>query len=164
MLPYYRGMAPQHWPIINGEKEAGITCHYVDEGTDTGNIIVQRIVPLTDEMYVSDLQKIWLKEYATIVLEAIVCIKRDEPTREQRHLEGSYYGKLKEEQCVINPNGTVHQAYNLVRGVSLPYYGARFGNKIIYRAHIMKNKEDITDKTTIAFNDGTLVLEQFKET
>ena len=163
LLPYYRGMAPQHWPIINGEKEAGITCHYVDEGTDTGNIIVQRIVPLTDDMYVSDLQRVWLKEYTTLVVEAIDRIRRDEPTREQRHLEGSYYGKLKEEQCVINPKGTIREAYNLVRGVSLPYYGARFNNKIIYRAHIMKDGEDIMDKTTIAFHDGILVLDQFKE-
>lgn len=163
MLPNYRGMAPQHWPIINGEKEVGITCHYVDEGTDTGNIIVQRIVPLTDDMYVSDLQRVWLKEYTTLVVEAIDRIKRDEPTREQRHLEGSYYGKLKEEQCVINPTGTVREAYNLVRGVSLPYYGARMDNMIIYRAHIMKDGEDVTDKTTIAFHDGTLVLDQFKE-
>ena len=163
MLPYYRGMAPQHWPIINGEKESGITCHYVDEGTDTGNIIVQRIVPLTDDMYVSDLQRVWLKEYTTLVVEAIDRIKRDEPTSEQRYLEGSYYGKLKEEQCVINPKGTVREAYNLVRGVSLPYYGARLDNLIIYRAHIMKDGEDIRDKTTIAFHDGTLVLDQFKD-
>ena len=65
------------------------------------------------------------------------------------------------EQCVINPKGTVCEAYNLVRGVSLPYYGARLDNKIIYRAHIMKDGEDIRDKTTIAFHDGTLVIDQF---
>lgn len=162
MLPNYRGMAPQHWPIIKGDKETGITCHYVDEGTDTGNIIIQRIVPLTDDMYVSDLQRVWLKEYMTIVVEAIDRIKNDEPTCEQRHLEGSYYGKLKEEQCAIKPSGTVREAYNLVRGVSLPYFGARLGNKIIYRAHIMQENEDASHKTTIAFHDGTLVLDQFK--
>ena len=66
-------------------------------------------------------------------------------------------------QCVINPKGTVREAYNLVRGVSLPYYGARLDNLIIYRAHIMKDGEDIRDKTTIAFHDGTLVLDQFKD-
>ena len=37
LLPYYRGMAPQHWPIINGETEAGISVHYVEEQADTGN-------------------------------------------------------------------------------------------------------------------------------
>ncbi|MCD8242601.1 MAG: hypothetical protein LUD38_02155, partial [Parabacteroides sp.] len=32
LLPEYRGMAPQHWPIINGESKTGVTVHYVDEG------------------------------------------------------------------------------------------------------------------------------------
>ena len=163
LLPYYRGMAPQHWPIINGEKESGITCHYVDEGTDTGNIIVQRIVPLTDDMYVSDLQKVWLKEYSSLVVEAIECIKAEKPTRKQSHMSGSYYGKLKEEQCVINTAGSVKDAYNLVRGVSLPYYGARCNNTIIYRAHIASEDEIIDKKNTIAFYDGILVLDQYKE-
>lgn len=64
-------------------------------------------------------------------------------------------------QCVLNPKGTVREAYNLVRGVSLPYYGARLDNLIIYRAHIPNDGEDFRDKTTIAFHDGTLVLDQF---
>ena len=44
LLPEYRGMAPQHWPIINGESKTGVTVHYVDEGTDTGPIILQKAV------------------------------------------------------------------------------------------------------------------------
>ena len=162
MLPCYRGMAPQHWPIINGEKEAGITCHYVDAGTDTGDIIVQRSVPLTDDMYVSDLQKVWQKEYATIVFEAIEKIKNEEPTIKQSHLEGSYYGKLKPDQCVIDANGSVKSAYNLVRGVSLPYCGAFYEDKNIYRAHIQKENECIDGESVICFHDGILVLDQYK--
>lgn len=161
-LPNYRGMAPQHWPIINGEKETGITCHYVDKGTDTGNIIIQRIIPLTKDMYVSDLQRIWMKEYTTIVIEAIDAIKNDNPTRIQKHLEGSYYGKLKEEQCHINPDGSVQEAYNLVKGVSLPYFGAKYQDYTIYRAHVAVDSEELAEKETIRFYDGILVLDQFK--
>ena len=159
LLPYYRGMAPQHWPIINGEEVTGITCHYVDEGTDTGDIIIQRIIPLTDDMYVSDLQRIWQKEYVTLVVEAIEKIKNGAPTLPQRQLEGSYYGKLKEEQCIINPYGSVKDAYNLVRGVSLPYKGAKYDKKIIYRGHIAYEADN--EKESIAFKDGYLVLDQF---
>lgn len=162
ILPYYRGMAPQHWPIINGEKQTGITCHYVDEGTDTGNIIVQRIIPLTDNMYVFDLQNIWRKEYSTIVVDAIEKIKNDEQTQVQRNLEGSFYGKLKDVQCVINPNGSVYDAYNLIRGVSLPYCGATYDKRVIYRAHIATKTEEYKEKETITFTDGILVIDQFK--
>lgn len=163
LLPNYRGMAPQHWPIINGESKTGITCHYIDEGTDTGDIIIQRFIEITDDMYVSDLQKIWIKEYATLVIEAIDCIKKCKPTIVQKHMHGSYYGKLKEEQCVINPCGTVRDAYNLIRGVSLPYYGAKYNKYRVYRAHVMGVDEDVDGKITLPFKDGVLVLDQYKE-
>ena len=163
LLPNYRGMAPQHWPIINGEKEAGITVHYVDEGTDTGDIIVQRRFPLSEDMYVSDLQRLWMNHYKTIMVEAINNICNGMPVIVQRHLEGSYYGKLKREQCQIDTNGSVKAAYNLIRGVSLPYFGARYNNLVIYRAHILEEQEvKSSDKQIISFPDGKLVVDQFK--
>ena len=42
LLPKYRGMSPQHWPIINGDKETGITVHFMSEKVDTGNIQIGR--------------------------------------------------------------------------------------------------------------------------
>lgn len=162
LLPNYRGMAPQHWPIINGEKEAGISVHYVEEKADTGNIIVQRRFQLYPDMYVSDLQKVWLENYKSIMVEAIDNILKGNPTREQRHLEGSYYGKLKVEQCQINPEWSVMQAYNLVRGVSQPYFGARHNNLVIYRAHIYQRGEAETNKPKIDFNDGILIADVYK--
>jgi len=162
LLPRYRGMAPQHWPIINGEKETGITVHYVDEGTDTGDIIVQRHIPLTPDMYVSDLQRIWQQEYKTIMVEAVNNILDHKPTIEQRNIKGSYYGKLKEEQCLINKDGSVYDAYNLVRGVSLPYFGAKCDDTIIYKAHIKTENEETTDKPIIKFQDGVLVVDMYK--
>jgi methionyl-tRNA formyltransferase len=47
-LPFYRGRNILNWAIINDEKEFGITIHYVDEGIDTGDVILQRCYPITD--------------------------------------------------------------------------------------------------------------------
>lgn len=163
LLPYYRGMAPQHWPIINGEKEAGLTIHYVDSETDTGNIILQKKFPLTDKMYVSDLQKIWLRYYRTIMIEALDLILKGNNTISQKNVSGSYYGKLRPEQCVINPNGSLNDAYNLIKGVSLPYYGAVYDDKTIFCAHIADNNEIIDSKALILrFKDGCLVVDKYK--
>lgn len=162
LLPDYRGMAPQHWPIINGEKETGITVHYVDEGTDTGNIIIQKRIPLTTDMYVSDLQRVWQQYYKTVMVEAIDNILNNVPTIEQKYMSGRYYGKLGEEQCAIDTLGSVYEAYNLVRGVSLPYFGARLNDYIIYRAHIKKNNENAIDKPCFSFKDGILVADMYK--
>jgi len=48
-LPFYRGRNILNWALINDEKEFGITVHYVDEGIDTGDIILQETYPITDE-------------------------------------------------------------------------------------------------------------------
>lgn len=46
LLPKYRGPSPTYWVLKNSEKETGLTCHYMDEGVDTGNIIYQEKVPV----------------------------------------------------------------------------------------------------------------------
>jgi methionyl-tRNA formyltransferase len=48
-LPFYRGRNILNWALINDEKEFGITVHYVDEGIDTGDILAQRVFPITDQ-------------------------------------------------------------------------------------------------------------------
>lgn len=135
LLPNYRGMAPQHWPIINGDKETGVTVHYVDKTADTGDIIIQIPIPISSDMYVSDLQNKWIGIYKVIVIEAIKRIKNNYPVIVQRNLPGSYYGKLLKEQCKINLNDSTQSVYNLIRGVSLPYFGAECNDVIIWRAH-----------------------------
>lgn len=172
LLPNYRGMSPQHWPIINGDIETGITVHYIDEGTDTGDIILQRKLVLNNNMYVSDLQKEWLNQYKTIIVEAIDCILSGAPVWQQRHCRGSYYGRLKPEQCKIEISQGIEAAYNLIRGVSMPYIGASFENFIIYRASIItKEKQSENVGKLIAngnggyflvFVDGVLKIEKYK--
>ena len=155
LLPDYRGMAPQHWPIINREKETGITIHYVDETADTGDIIVQRRIPLTEDMYVSDLQMRWREEYKTIVVEAIGRILSGAPVIHQKEMLGRYYGKLTDDQRLIDMQGSVHDAYAKVRGLSLPYAGAKIDKQVILRAHIGVEGEDAVN--CIRFKDGILI-------
>ena len=48
LLPRYRGCSSLTWAMINGEKECGYTYHYIDEGIDTGNIIIQKPVKIEE--------------------------------------------------------------------------------------------------------------------
>ena len=70
----------------------------------------------------------------------------------QSHLIGRYYGKLKMNQCQIDINTNAQMAYNLVRGVSMPYYGAFFKDYKIWKAHVAS--EDATEN----------LLNNFKQT
>lgn len=49
LLPKYRGGAPIHYAIMNGEKETGITIMYMDEGVDTGDMISSSAIPIEDK-------------------------------------------------------------------------------------------------------------------
>ncbi|MBM3254096.1 MAG: hypothetical protein FJZ16_07580 [Candidatus Omnitrophica bacterium] len=48
MLPKYRGIQPIMHAILNGEKEFGVTVHYIDEKLDSGDIILQENIPITE--------------------------------------------------------------------------------------------------------------------
>lgn len=163
LLPYYRGLAPQHYPIINGEKEVGITVHYVDEGTDTGDIILQKRYPLSKDAYVAELHSLWMKEYKTIVVEALDLIVNQVPVVKQPEGEGSYYPKMKSKPYPLDKKWTVRQAYNWVRAMSLPYDGVLYDDMLVLKAHILEEGETPDDDDPILqFSDGSLVAEWYE--
>lgn len=49
LLPAYRGAAPIQWAVINGEKESGVTTMQMDEGLDTGDMLLKTVVPLEEK-------------------------------------------------------------------------------------------------------------------
>ena len=49
LLPSYRGAAPINWAIINGETETGVTTFFIDDKIDTGEIILQKNLKITDD-------------------------------------------------------------------------------------------------------------------
>ena len=137
LLPNYRGMAPQHWPILNGDKETGVTVHFVDEGVDTGDIIIQRKLIIEDNWNVFDLQIKMKPIYSSIIKDAVdIIFEGNHKYYIQSNLKGSYYKRLKISDCIIKLDITSRDAYNIVRAVSFPYFGARFDNLIIWKAEL----------------------------
>ena len=55
LLPSYRGAAPIQWSIIHGEPETGVTIMLMDEGMDTGDILIQRRLAIPED---SDAEKL----------------------------------------------------------------------------------------------------------
>lgn len=170
LLPDYRGMAPQHWPIINGDKKTAVTVHFVDDGIDTGNIVMQREMEILEDDYVFDLQNRMKKIYEKIFVDAIKIINCKEKHIIQKHLKGSYYGRLKIKDCIIHRNMGVKDVYNLIKGVSFPYYGARFEDHIFWKAQIKDNMSnsdirfEVKDKIGFLYlKDGCLIINKFGE-
>ena len=122
-LPLYRGRNILNWALINDEKEFGITVHYVDEGIDTGDIILQKNYQISDkDNYRTLLERAYV-DCANILYDAIVmfkvgfvkAIKQDEI-----HPVGFYCSQRKIGDEILNWNQTSREVFNFVRAVCYP--------------------------------------------
>ncbi|MEG0509515.1 MAG: formyltransferase family protein, partial [Eubacterium sp.] len=117
-LPFYRGRNILNWALINDEKEFGITVHYIDEGIDTGDIILQRTFPITDKDNYSTLLKIAYIECANILYDAIKMIQnRNFVVKKQVEIDpnGFYCGIRTIGDENLNWNQTSRVIFNFVR-------------------------------------------------
>jgi methionyl-tRNA formyltransferase len=122
-LPFYRGRNVLNWVLINDEKEFGITVHYIDEGIDTGDIILQRIFPITDKDDYSRLLKKAYKECAEILYDAIKIIQKNEVSiikQHDIHEVGFYCGQRIYGDEIINWDQESRNIYNFVRALCRP--------------------------------------------
>lgn len=76
LLPKYRGLMPTFWALKNNEKEIGVSVFYVDQGIDSGPILVQRKVPVRNRVQ-SDLIKETKKVGIDCVIEALTKIENE---------------------------------------------------------------------------------------
>ncbi|TDO95230.1 methionyl-tRNA formyltransferase [Halanaerobium saccharolyticum] len=125
LLPKYRGRAPLNWAILKGEKETGVTVHYINEGIDTGKIILQEKINIKKTDYIADILEKVKEKYPEMINKAVDLIKNDkvEPV-EQKKENGSYYGKRTPADGLIDWSQSAKDIYNLIRAVSHPYPGA----------------------------------------
>lgn len=123
LLPFYRGRNVLNWVLINDEKEFGVTVHHVDAGIDTGDIILQTRLPITDEdTYASLLEKAY-SECAEVLFKSILQLSNGEAKRIPQnsiHPVGLYCGQRKMGDEIINWQQTSRELFNFVRALSHP--------------------------------------------
>jgi len=124
LLPKYRGSAPIHWAVINGEKETGITTMYMDEGMDTGDIILRETVPINDSDTVSLVHDRLALLGAQLLTKTLYLIERGEAPRLPQSGEPSYAPMLKAEDELISWDRPARDIYNRIRGLN-SWPGAR---------------------------------------
>lgn len=125
LLPDFRGAAPIHWAVINGETETGATTFFIDAQIDTGHIILQEKIPVGPEETTGELYERLMKLGARLVLETVRKIESGPvATRIQKHLQTPKKApKLTNENTRLNWNATKKTVFNKIRGLS-PYPGA----------------------------------------
>lgn len=140
LLPKYRGAAPIHRAVLNGEKETGITTMFMDEGLDTGDMILQEKVPIHETDTVGDLHDRLAVVGARLLIETLEMAARGQVPRRPQTGEASYAPMLTKADEIIDWDRPARDIFNQIRGLN-PWPGARtyMGSKMlkIWRAHIL---------------------------
>jgi methionyl-tRNA formyltransferase len=124
LLPRYRGAAPIHRAILNGEKETGITIMFMDEGLDTGDILLQEKIAITDMDTAGTLHDRLAGLGAEMLVKTLDLLKKGALGRTpQDHARASYAPVLTRQDELIQWTTGAKNIFNQVRGLS-PWPGA----------------------------------------
>lgn len=178
LLPSYRGAAPIHWVLINGEEKTGVTTFFIDEKIDTGEIILQKEIDISEDETVGELHDKLMNLGAELVSETVSYIKDGKvTTQKQPKIDIKMAPKLFPENCKVDWNNSLDTIYNHIRGLnpfpaawsemknndtitSVKFYKVR-KQKISHQdsvGKIINSKSDLK----IAVNNGYIFIDEIK--
>lgn len=123
LLPDYRGAAPINWVVMNGEKESGVTTFLLKHEIDSGNIIYQQKVKISESMTAGELHDELMSVGAELLVKTVDTLEAgDVSFIEQNQLLGGREPisapKIFKEDMKIDWTKEVHSVYNHIRGLS----------------------------------------------
>lgn len=173
LLPKYRGAAPIQWCIANGERAGGITTMLMDEGLDTGDILLSSEVEITPEMTAGELHDIYCRIGGALLIETLDGLEKGTITRcAQDNTLYTYAPMLTNENTKIDWNGTACGIVNLVRAMNpIPVAHTTLnGKKLkVFRCHTddtLSGKAGSVVSTsnglTVGCADGSVVITELQ--
>jgi len=166
LLPSYRGAAPINWAVINGEKETGVTTFKLKAAIDTGNILLQDKLPITDEDTAGSVHDTMMVLGANLLVTTLTglvnntLVEKDQETiidNDPTLLK--HAPKIFTETCTINWTEDATSIYNLIRGLS-PFPGAltKLDDKILKIFESAKEINNHTNKIGSVSTDSKTYL------
>jgi len=154
LLPKYRGAGPIQWAIIMGERETGITTMLMDEGMDTGAILLQAKVPITPDDTAGTLSSKLAEIGGRLLIDTLARLQNGTVTPQpQDSSQATLAPLLKKEDGLLDWTMPTLDLANRVRGLS-PWPGAYtyLGEDrwVIWKAQAL-------DRSTIAVPPGTIM-------
>ena len=124
LLPKYRGAAPIQWAIIRGESVTGVTTMMIDEGLDTGDVLLKREVSIQDEDTTETLSERLSAVGADLMVETLPKLIRAEiQPQSQNHAQATFAPILKKDDGRIDWLLRAEEIWGRVRGLR-PWPGA----------------------------------------
>lgn len=157
LLPKYRGAAPIQWAVINGEEKTGVTIQQMNEGVDTGDILLQKEYYLQKDETGESLFDRLCDLGAVAIVEAIEKIEDGSITKTPQNEEESTHAKmLTKAMGLIDFHKSAENIERLVRGLnSWPSAYTFYKGKTmkIWKAEVMRHIDDAKNQ----YVPGTIV-------
>ena len=124
LLPKFRGAAPIHWAVINGETKTGVTTFFIQHQIDTGDMILQEELSIGSDETTGSVHDRMMELGAEAVIKTVRMIESENYTlQKQDDSKASKAPKLSREVCEIDFHQPTDRVYNFIRGMS-PYPSA----------------------------------------
>ena len=121
LLPRYRGAAPINWAVINGDKETGVTTFFIEKDIDTGNIIFQEKLSISDKDTAGNIHDKLMHIGSELVCKTIDAIESNKaPNSPQLNETATHAPKIFKADCKVNWEENSVVIHNKIRGLS-PY-------------------------------------------
>ena len=146
LLPKYRGAAPIQWAVIDGEKVSGVTTMQMNEGLDTGDMILKTEIPLDPKETGGSLHDKLAEAGAKLCVETLKCLEDKTATWEPQGESTTAYAKMLDKNLGnINWNDPAVQIERLIRGLNpWPSAYTHWNDKVIklWQADVVEDNTD----------------------
>jgi methionyl-tRNA formyltransferase len=164
LLPEGRGRAAIPWTIIKGLKQTGVTLFQLDEGVDTGPVVKQLIIPVSEQETATTLYEKVNKAHEELIGKVYLDMQSGTiRLHEQNHSQATEWSGRTPTDGEIFSSMTVEEADRLIRATTHPYPGAfvktQKGKKIIWKAQISNGKNI---RHPLVLKDGVMDILEFE--
>lgn len=161
-LPAYKGMYTSALPLLNDEKESGVTLHCIDSGIDTGNIINQLKFSIEKSDTARSLYAKYLIYSKKLLSENILNILNNDVISYPQEAFGSTYFSKKAinyRNLEINYMSTAEQIFNQIRAFTFPEYQVpRLLGYYVNSAKILNVRSQSRPGTLLEVNDIEFIM------
>jgi methionyl-tRNA formyltransferase len=171
LLPKYRGAAPIQWSVINGDPQTGVTIMQMNEGVDTGDMLMRRAIPIDiDDTAESMFDKLAALG-GTAIVEALEKLERGELIPEKQDESLATHAPMLDKQiALVDWNKSAAAVHNLVRGLySWPIaYTLLNGKKLkLLRTSPCESSGEpgtiiSVDPLTVACSEGSVIIHELQ--
>ncbi len=162
ILPEYRGAAPIQWSVLDGKEFAGVTSMQMNEGLDTGDILLVEKTKIEPDETSGDLYERLTVLGAEVLLKTLVAIEKGELTPvKQDDIKSSYAKMLDKTLSKIDWNLTALEVHNKIRGldpwpVALTVYEGK--NLKLFRSRLLNEEYNKPVGSVFQSKDGIAVV------